>query len=155
MRPARLRLAAGRPRAGPGAPDGRARAALAVAALLLALPLARPAARASRCVNPGEVATAAGHTTAVRCDGGPAPSGPARLVLGLALDPNTADPASLEALPGIGPARAQAIVAARCAERFASLRDLERVPGIGPAGRARLEPFLAVDPAAEPACPLL
>jgi hypothetical protein len=135
--------------------DRRPQAALAIGALLLALPLARPAPRAARCADPAEVAAEAGHTISARCDGGPAVSGPARLVLGLGLDPNTADAASLEALPGIGPARAQAIVAARCARRFASPRELDRVPGIGPVGRARLEPWLAIDPTAEPVCPLL
>ena len=134
--------------------DGRTRAALALAALLLAAPLARPAPRAMPCADPGELAATAGHTTAVRCGGGPEVAGPARLVLGLGLDPNTADAASLETLPGIGPARAQAIVASRCARRFASPRELDRVPGIGPAGRARLAPWLAIDPSAEPACAL-
>jgi len=152
------RSACGRGRAAGGRSgrrDGRAQAALGLAALLLALPLAHSAPRAARCAAPAEVAAEAGHTTSVRCDGGPAVSGPARLVLGLGLDPNTADAASLETLPGIGPARAQAIVATRCARRFASPRELDRVPGIGPVGRARLEPWLAIDPAAEPACPLL
>jgi DNA uptake protein ComE-like DNA-binding protein len=45
-------------------------------------------------------------------------------------------------------------VEARCPRRFASLQDLERVPGIGPRTRAALEPWLALDPAAEPACPV-
>jgi len=66
--------------------------------------------------------------------------GPARLLFGLALDPNRADAAALEALPGIGPARAAAIVAARCERPFAGAWDLERVPGIGPRTRAGVEP---------------
>ena len=35
--------------------------------------------------------------------------GPARLLFGLAVDPNRADLATLEALPGIGPSRAAAL----------------------------------------------
>ena len=45
------------------------------------------------------------------------------------VDVNTADLASLETLPGVGPETARAIVAAR---PFKSVNDLERVPGIGP-----------------------
>jgi hypothetical protein len=132
--------------------DARPRAALALAAALLALPWLRPAPSAPPCAEPAERAARDGHTTEVACGGGRALRGPARLLFGLGLDPNTADAASLEALPGIGPARARAIVAARCAKRFDSPRDLERVPGIGARSRARLEPWLAVDPSADPAC---
>lgn len=52
---------------------------------------------------------------------------------------NTADAATLETLPGVGPATAAAIVADR--ERngpFATVDDLERVRGIGPAKLAGL-----------------
>lgn len=55
-----------------------------------------------------------------------APSGP--------VDINRADAGQLDALPGVGPATAAAIVAER--ERngpFLTVDDLERVPGIGPA----------------------
>ena len=54
------------------------------------------------------------------------------------INPNTASPASLRRLPGIGPVKAEAIVAYRqdhpvkssCI--FNSEKDLETVPGIGP-----------------------
>ena len=46
------------------------------------------------------------------------------------IDVNTADAATLETLPGVGPATAQAIIASR---PFSSVDDLERVPGIGAA----------------------
>ena len=133
--------------------DARPRAALLLGAALVALPLLRRPPEAAACTDPAERAARDGHTTEASCAGGAPVRGPARLVLGQRLDPNTADPASLEVLPGIGPARAEAIVAARCRRRFASAGDLERVPGIGPRSRASLEPWLAVDPAETPACP--
>lgn len=81
----------------------------------------------------------------MRCDGrGPLLRGPARLLFGLGVDPNRADPRTLEALPGIGPARAAAIVAERERRPFAHAADLERVAGIGPATRRRVAPWLAL-----------
>lgn len=69
------------------------------------------------------------------------------------LDPNTADPALLEVLPGLGPARVQAIVTARRQAPFRSLKDFQdRVRGIGPASSARLDPYLRF-PAPAPARP--
>ena len=67
------------------------------------------------------------------------------------LNPNTASCSSLARLPGIGPARAEAIVAFRsqmltrreagdCA--FASGKDLQRVPLIGPKTVERMAPYL-------------
>jgi len=63
------------------------------------------------------------------------------LVCGRPVDLNAVDGALLEALPGIGPARAQAIVAAR---PFAAVDELERVPGIGPKTLTALRPWLEV-----------
>jgi competence protein ComEA len=51
------------------------------------------------------------------------------------VDINTADLATLESLPGVGPQTARAIVAAR---PFNSIDDLERVDGIGPARMGEL-----------------
>jgi len=52
---------------------------------------------------------------------------------------NTAAPSALEALPGIGPAKAAAIIADREANGpFASCSDLQRVRGIGPATVANI-----------------
>lgn len=45
-----------------------------------------------------------------------------------AVDLNTADQKSLEKLPGIGPAKAKAIIAAR---PFKTKEDLKKVDGIG------------------------
>ena len=64
----------------------------------------------------------------------PLPSGQeAGLALDFRIDPNHADAATLELLPGIGPATAAKIIADR-AERgpFQSAGDLERISGIGP-----------------------
>lgn len=63
------------------------------------------------------------------------------------IDPNTALPASLRRLPGIGLAKALAVVAYRAAhgpEPFQSPDDLEKVPGIGPGIVARIRADLAL-----------
>jgi competence protein ComEA len=57
---------------------------------------------------------------------------------------NRATAAELETLPGIGPARAQAIIAAREERPFRVPGDLRRVPGIGEATFQRLAPLVAV-----------
>jgi competence protein ComEA len=44
---------------------------------------------------------------------------------------NVAGPDVLVRLPGIGPSRAQAIIAAREKRRFRRVEDIIRVPGIG------------------------
>ena len=70
------------------------------------------------------------------------PGGPAGPPTGGAPPPvnlNTASVSELDRLPGIGPARAAAILQER-EERgpFASVEELSRVPGLGPAAIARL-----------------
>lgn len=63
------------------------------------------------------------------------------------LDLNRATAEQLEALPGIGPARAKAIVRWRTERgRFRNLDALLEVPGIGPATLERLKPLLSVTP---------
>jgi hypothetical protein len=61
--------------------------------------------------------------------GAPPREGAARLLWGLPLDLNRASEGDLQVLPGIGPARARAIVGAR---PFCRASELLRVPGIGP-----------------------
>jgi competence protein ComEA len=69
--------------------------------------------------------------------GAPTPSTP--------LDLNTATEAQLEALPGIGPSLAQAILAEREREGgFHSVDDLRRVRGIGDVRFAQLRPLVTV-----------
>jgi competence protein ComEA len=127
-------------------PARSARAALALCAGLFAAALPGSDPEPAACAQPAEVdADAAGHTRAVSCAGGAPLRGPARLLYGLPLDPNAADAASLEVLPGLGPGRAAAIVAERERAPFAGVADLARVPGIGPVTLARIAPFLRVD----------
>lgn len=60
---------------------------------------------------------------------------------------NSAGADELEALPGIGPSKAQAIVSDRGAHgTFTSIDDLDRVPGIGPATINTVRPFVTVGP---------
>jgi competence protein ComEA len=67
------------------------------------------------------------------------------------LDLNTATTSELEALPGIGPARARSILAFR--ERhgsFSTVADLGRVPGLGSAAVAKLRDRVTAGPANSP-----
>lgn len=71
----------------------------------------------------GETSDAAGG--ALGAAGG-APGAPGKI------DLNTADAAALETLPGVGPVTAEAIIAHRQTQPFASVDDLLLVKGIGP-----------------------
>jgi len=129
----------------------RARAALAIAALLFALPLLRGAPPPADCPAPGELRAEAGHSVELVCESrlpGRPVRGPARRLVGLPIDPNRADAATLESLPGVGPARAEAILKARGQRRFARVEDLERVPGIGPRTLAGLAGWVGIGEAA-------
>jgi len=133
-----------------------AKAAFALALAIFVLALAPDGTPPGPCAEPAEQLALDGHSAAVRCDGDAEARplrGPARLLFGLRLDPNQADRASLEALPGIGPARAAAIETERCRRPFASLAELERVPGIGPRSRERLEPWLELAVPLQARCP--
>jgi competence ComEA-like helix-hairpin-helix protein len=64
------------------------------------------------------------------------------------IDPDRADAAEWERLPGIGPALARRIVADRAARGpFGRPEALRRVPGIGPKTLERIRPFLTPGPA--------
>ena len=133
-----------------GAPGGAARAAYALALLLAAAALA-PEPRDAGCAAPRERAAAGGWSREVGCGGeGGELRGPARLLFGRGVDPNRADLATLEALPGIGPSRAAALAQAREVGPFCGLGDLGRVKGIGPRTRQALGPWLAFE--AAPGC---
>ena len=59
------------------------------------------------------------------------------------VDLNSASPEQLDALPGVGPATAKAIVDYRTRHgRFRTVDDLLSVPGIGPAKLATLKPLV-------------
>jgi len=83
-------------------------------------------------------------------DGG-APPSPGPASPGLTADGkvilNRADVTELRRLPGVGPKRAEAIVALRTklGGRFKRLGDLLRVKGIGPKGLKKLEPHVVLD----------
>lgn len=65
---------------------------------------------------------------------------------------NTATEAELDKLPGIGPSTAARIVALReKLGRFKRVEDLLRVKGIKRRLLARIKPFIALDPASDPA----
>ncbi|MCX6046987.1 MAG: helix-hairpin-helix domain-containing protein [Chloroflexi bacterium] len=66
-------------------------------------------------------------------DSGNAPTGPINL--------NTATPAQLDSLPGIGPSKAAAIVANR---PYATVDELDKVPGIGPSILEQVRPLVTV-----------
>lgn len=68
---------------------------------------------------------------------------PARLSLfAVPLDPNRASIEELASLPGIGPALAARIVAARARRPFTTPASLRAVRGIGPKKLARMQPRL-------------
>ncbi len=112
-------------------------AAIALVALGWLVVLRPPAvAPVPHCPLPRERPAGDGRGPEVSCHGGPgagAPlQGPTRLLFGMPLDLARAPAASLEVLPGIGPARATAIVDERERHAFERVDDLRRVRGIGP-----------------------
>jgi competence protein ComEA len=86
-----------------------------------------------RILRIGEAAPAGGATGG---DAGHVDGGPVNL--------NTASAAELEALPGVGPATASAIVEARGRRAFRTVDDLLDVPGIGPAKLGQLRDLVRV-----------
>lgn len=84
-------------------------------------------------IGPGLLAAIRDHA---RFSGQPRRAGPARSAL---VNLNTATAAQLDSLPGIGPARAEAIIRWRTEHgRFGAVDDLARIPGISPAIVAKL-----------------
>ena len=107
---------------------------LAVLVAILAYQAVRPGRPAARPPAPG---------------GRPSAEAPqaAGLLFGGRLDLNAATATDLEALPGVGPARAAAIVRMRRARgRFDRLEELLDVPGLGDKTLERLRPFVLIRP---------
>jgi competence protein ComEA len=72
-------------------------------------------------------------------------SGPARSAPAQAINLNTATVQQLDALPGVGPATAAAIVAWRDAKgKFSSVDQLAEIDGIGPSRLKKLRPLVRV-----------
>src|SRR5271166_1643478 len=68
-----------------------------------------------------------------------------RVVPVLVIDPNTAPPSVLEALPHMGPSLVKQLIEQREIRPFRSISDLRRrVRGLGPATLARLAPHLRI-----------
>ena len=71
-------------------------------------------------------------------------AGSAGLLFGRPIDLNVAEVQDLVVIPGIGPARAKAIIDERDGRPFHSLHDLERVQGIGARTRAKMRGWVRV-----------
>jgi competence protein ComEA len=73
------------------------------------------------------------------------PAGPPAPAPRLIVDPNTAPPEVLNALPRLGPTLVRRIVEARDEAPFRSIDDLDaRVRGIGPTTLEALRPYLQI-----------
>ncbi|MCL6636985.1 MAG: ComEA family DNA-binding protein [Alicyclobacillus sp.] len=89
----------------------------------------------------GSTGTNAAPAGAQRAPAGPSVQAPVPVV-----DLNTADTETLTTMPGIGPARAQAMIRYRQQHGgFHDVTELQQVPGIGPVLYARLAPYVYVD----------
>lgn len=98
------------------------------------------------CAAPYRIGTDAGWTV-VGCGTGDEPplAGAVGLLFGIPLDLNRASAQDLLALPGVGPARAEAIVAARADAPFCTVLGIERVRGIGPRTAQNIEGWVRAD----------
>lgn len=76
---------------------------------------------------------------------GPATSQPVSRPEVACIDLNDAPANALVELPGIGPARAEAIVEARSRRRFRRIEEILRVPGIGRKTFGRIRHRLCVE----------
>ncbi len=114
--------------------------------MLLALLTAAPAPTTITPAPPPmmSAATAAAHDD----DDGDSDDGAQKLV-----DLNSATAAELCTLPGIGPKKAEAIIAARARRPFVRVSQLLQVKGIGPRMLSRIKSLVTVKAPATPAAP--
>jgi competence protein ComEA len=91
-------------------------------------------------------ASASGSLSSVSGPGsGTGPGAPSTGAPAGKVDLNTADVSALDALPGVGPVTAAAIVGWRNKNgRFTSVEQLQEIQGIGPAKYASLSPLVKV-----------
>lgn len=125
------------------------RRALALALFCVALTAAGLASRGVRSgATPAPCRAPAMVDGALVCDGQGAPAGARAWLAGERLDVNGATLRELEAIPGVGPSLARAIVETRAARGgFTALDQLDEVPGIGEKTLAKLARYLRVAPA--------
>ena len=96
-------------------------------------------------LGPGLMAAIGPHLAFSGRRSGASPATFPPAVPGGRVDLNSASAEALDALPGIGPARAASIVQYRAQSGpFRSVEDLGRVPGMGPAALARVRDHVAV-----------
>ncbi len=120
--------------------------ALAAIALGAAARLAWPSARPALDCPPEDVRWDGGVARCSKgAPRGPAPAGQA-LALGAKLDLNRATEEDLALLPGIGPSLAHALVEARASRgRFHDWEEVDAVPGIGPVKLQALQAGATLD----------
>ncbi|HSG81988.1 MAG TPA: helix-hairpin-helix domain-containing protein, partial [Gemmatimonadota bacterium] len=138
--------------------EGEARALLASAVLvllatlgrvLLAPPAARVRAQGLPAAGVADSALAVAESVYTETERRRRPLAPDERI-----DPNSADEAELDRLPGVGPVLARSIIRHRRVEGpFGSLEDLERVPGLGSSKVGRLAPFIGLRAASGPQGP--
>lgn len=115
-------------------------------AVAQAINLARPVADGEQILVPDEDAVEAGAIPAAATAAG-GPGAPAGAAGTGKIDINTADAASLDTLPGVGPSTATKIIAEREANGpFATVDDLGRVSGIGPKRLEQLRDLVSAGP---------
>ena len=86
-----------------------------------------------------------GEETEVTGPTAPVPTSPTSPMVSGAVNINTADQMALEAIPGIGPVTAQAIIAYRTEiGSFSSIEQLLEVSGIGPATLESMRPYVTL-----------